>query len=149
MLATAAHSLSPNPPSRPRRLLFLKGYAMRFVIGQTDDQSAEEQLQREIAAYGPMLRLNITESYEGLAWKSHHYLLMVHRYFDADYVVKIDDDVYLRFGAPAAPRWPACLHLPPHPISLGLAGPADRDAPRSGQAGPADACHQPVFGAET
>eukprot|EP00873_Tetraselmis_striata_P008348 jgi/Tetstr1/428612/TSEL_018601.t1 len=86
----------PRDEAEMNRLLFLKGYAMRFVIGQTDDQSAEEQLRREIAAYGPMLRLNITESYEGLAWKSHHYFLMVHRYFDADYVVKIDDDVYLR-----------------------------------------------------
>lgn len=77
----------------------MHGYVMRFVIGQTDNTTAEKRLHEEIRNYGPMLRLDVTESYKNLAWKSHHFFLAVHRYYNADYVVKIDDDVYLRWAA--------------------------------------------------
>jgi len=86
----------PADETEMRRQLSVHGYVMRFVIGQTDNTTAEERLHEEIRNYGPMLRLDVTESYKNLAWKSHHFFLAVHRYYNADYVVKIDDDVYLR-----------------------------------------------------
>jgi hypothetical protein len=72
------------------------GYAMRFVIGQTSNQTLEARLQREIAAHGPMLRLGVEESYVKLSWKSQSFFVTVYEQYDVEYIVKVDDDVYVR-----------------------------------------------------
>lgn len=70
---------------------------MRFVIGQTDNPEAEMSLQEEIEEFGPMLRLPIKDTYTGLPWKTHSFVVTVYRLYNPKFIVKVDDDLYVRW----------------------------------------------------
>eukprot|EP00873_Tetraselmis_striata_P013995 jgi/Tetstr1/434259/TSEL_023366.t1 len=72
------------------------GFVMRFVIGQTDNPEAEMSLQEEIEEFGPMLRLPIKDTYTGLPWKTHSFVVTVYRLYNPKFIVKVDDDLYVR-----------------------------------------------------
>lgn len=47
---------------------------VRFVIGHSTDAAAEAAVAAEEAAHGDFLRLNLTESYDGLPTKTLMFL---------------------------------------------------------------------------
>lgn len=69
---------------------------VRFVIGHSPDAAAESAFAAEEAAHGGMLRLPLVEGYGGLPAKTVAFLRAATRAWDAEYVVKVDDDVYFR-----------------------------------------------------
>lgn len=77
---------------------------VRFVIGHTRDEIKTEELHREIEAHGGFLRLPMLESYSSLTLKTYLYFKMVMFSYEVDYILKIDDDVYLQL-----PRVPAVV----------------------------------------
>lgn len=72
-----------------------KGIVIRFVLGHTKDRDQERKLYEEQLQHQDFLRLPILESYYGLANKTKSYFAAVIAVYDVDWVVKIDDDVYL------------------------------------------------------
>mmetsp|Transcript_24926 Transcript_24926/g.69508 ORF Transcript_24926/g.69508 Transcript_24926/m.69508 type:complete len:433 (+) Transcript_24926:486-1784(+) len=71
------------------------GFVVQFVIGRSKNAKAEGMLQREILEHGPMMRLDVSEDEEG-SWarKIHSFFKTVLDNYDAQYVVKVNDDVY-------------------------------------------------------
>jgi galactosylxylosylprotein 3-beta-galactosyltransferase len=85
------------------------GLAVRFVIGHSDSAAAEAEVALEQAAHGGFLRLPLQEGYSSLANKTLAFFRLAVEQYDAQYIVKADDDVYLRLDrVPAAVRqWAA------------------------------------------
>eukprot|EP00193_Tetraselmis_chui_P021554 CAMPEP_0177784774 /NCGR_PEP_ID=MMETSP0491_2-20121128/19912_1 /TAXON_ID=63592 /ORGANISM="Tetraselmis chuii, Strain PLY429" /LENGTH=407 /DNA_ID=CAMNT_0019305627 /DNA_START=390 /DNA_END=1609 /DNA_ORIENTATION=+ len=73
-----------------------QGIIMRFVVGQTSNAEHELALQQEIEEFGPFLRLPINDTYKTLPWKTHAFVVTAFRLYNPKFVVKVDDDVYLR-----------------------------------------------------
>eukprot|EP01023_Acetabularia_acetabulum_P018383 TRINITY_DN19287_c0_g1_i3.p1 TRINITY_DN19287_c0_g1~~TRINITY_DN19287_c0_g1_i3.p1 ORF type:complete len:269 (+),score=34.41 TRINITY_DN19287_c0_g1_i3:114-920(+) len=73
-----------------------KNYVVRFVIGHIDNQTFEDQIAQENQQYGGFMRIEHTESYTGLPQKTKKFFSMVASLYDADYIIKMDDDVYLK-----------------------------------------------------
>eukprot|EP01026_Neomeris_dumetosa_P069082 TRINITY_DN680_c5_g1_i1.p1 TRINITY_DN680_c5_g1~~TRINITY_DN680_c5_g1_i1.p1 ORF type:complete len:331 (-),score=45.76 TRINITY_DN680_c5_g1_i1:561-1553(-) len=73
------------------------GYVVRFVIGHIDNQVLEDQITQESEKYGGFMRLNHMETYNGLPYKTKAFFSLVASKYNADYIVKMDDDVYLKF----------------------------------------------------
>jgi hypothetical protein len=72
------------------------GIVTKFVIGHSKDLSREQELQKEVEKYDDFMRIPTTESYANLAVKSRVFLEMVMLEYSPDYIIKVDDDVYVR-----------------------------------------------------
>ena len=66
-----------------------------FVCGHDTKVEVESAVRNESAVYGDILRLNCTESYSRLAFKTISSLWLA-SVMDVQFIVKVDDDVYLR-----------------------------------------------------
>ncbi|KAL3152446.1 hypothetical protein ABBQ32_001493 [Trebouxia sp. C0010 RCD-2024] len=69
---------------------------MRFIIGQTLDQAQDADLVAEANQYGGFMRLHLQEQYNSLTNKTVAFLRAVTSHYSPRYIVKADDDVYLR-----------------------------------------------------
>ena len=65
-----------------------------FVCGHDTNVDVESVVRNESAVYGDILRLNYTESYSLLAFKTMSSLWLA-SVMDVRFIVKVDDDVYL------------------------------------------------------
>ncbi|KAK9831532.1 hypothetical protein WJX81_006529 [Elliptochloris bilobata] len=85
------------------------GLALRFVVGHSADAAQEAALAAEEKEHGDFFRLDLQEAYLDLAHKTLAFLRAVTAAFDADFIVKVDDDVYLRIDLIplAARQWAA------------------------------------------
>ncbi|KAK9803488.1 hypothetical protein WJX73_007726 [Symbiochloris irregularis] len=72
------------------------GLVLRFVIGHSNSQEQERALDAEAAEFGGFLRLSLQEGYSSLTDKTLEFLRTASRQYDARYIVKVDDDVFLR-----------------------------------------------------
>lgn len=80
-----------------------KGLVLRFVIGSSPNEGAEREVSEESARYGGFLRLPLQEGYGSLTNKTLTYFRIVTQLYDAEYIIKADDDLYLRVDrVPAA-----------------------------------------------
>jgi galactosylxylosylprotein 3-beta-galactosyltransferase len=99
------------PPSQRAldELQAASGLVVRFVIGHSADAAAEGAVRSEAAAHGGFLRLPLQEGYDSLTNKTLTFLRHVAATYDAAYVIKADDDVYLRLDRvpPAVAQWGA------------------------------------------
>ena len=86
----------------PSFMALLKKHAMvvKFVIGfHADDMGKENaELEKESSKYGDIARLPVTESYGNLVEKSYEYFRWVMRHYNPKYIIKVDDDVYLKLN---------------------------------------------------
>ncbi|PSC68247.1 putative glucan 1,3-alpha-glucosidase [Micractinium conductrix] len=94
----------PGSKQELERLEREHGIVARFVIGQSADPAAEAALAADAAAHADFLRLEgLVEGYAGLPTKTLTFLRAVTQRYDPQYIVKVDDDVYLRLDrVPAA-----------------------------------------------
>ncbi|KAI7840006.1 hypothetical protein COHA_006271 [Chlorella ohadii] len=109
----AALRASWFPGSRQElaRLEHEEGIVARFVIGHSSDPRKEAALAAEAAQHGDMLRLDLVEGYAGLPAKTIAFLRAVTQQWNPQYIVKADDDVYVRLDClPHAARQWAALH---------------------------------------
>ncbi|XP_020241041.1 probable beta-1,3-galactosyltransferase 14 isoform X1 [Asparagus officinalis] len=89
----------PSDPQSLRQLEESTGLAFRFVIGKTGDETKMAELRGEAEEYDDFLMLDdIEESYSNLPAKTISFFRAAYESFDADFYVKLDDDVYLRPG---------------------------------------------------
>ncbi|GBG76833.1 hypothetical protein CBR_g23049 [Chara braunii] len=79
-----------------RKLEKSLGLVIRFVIGTTDDDYQEQQLQKEMDEFGGFLRVSIHDTYADLNQKTLAFFKEAYKHTDAEYYVKADDDIYLR-----------------------------------------------------
>lgn len=86
----------PGSQQELARLEAEQGIVARFVIGHSADTAAEAALAAEEAAHHDFQRLPLTEGYAGLPAKTLLFLRAVTEQYDPQYIVKVDDDVYLR-----------------------------------------------------
>jgi galactosylxylosylprotein 3-beta-galactosyltransferase len=80
------------------------GLVMRFVIGsRKTDVDGEAEIAAEAATYGGFLRLDIEETYLSLTNKTLTFFKTVMQLYNPQYIIKVDDDVYMRVDrVPAA-----------------------------------------------
>lgn len=87
---------------RLRRLEKDKGIAMRFVIGRSANPGPDSEVERAMDAedkeYNDILRLNHVEGQDGLPLKIQMFLSTALSTWDADFYVKVDDDVHVNIG---------------------------------------------------
>ncbi|KAE8671038.1 putative beta-1,3-galactosyltransferase 2 [Hibiscus syriacus] len=83
-----------------RRLEREKGIVMRFVIGHSATAGGvlDKALDKEEAKYKDFLRLNHVEGYHQLSTKTRLYFSTAVSIWDADFYVKVDDDVHVNLG---------------------------------------------------
>lgn len=82
---------------RLRRLEEEKGIVMRFVIGHsaTPGGILDRAIEAEDAQHGDFLRLEHVEGYHELSMKTKIYFATAVSLWDADFYVKVDDDVHV------------------------------------------------------
>ena len=83
-------TLMKNPSNSPSNLVI----HYWFVCGHDTNVDVESAVRNESAVYGDILRLNYTESYSLLAFKTMSSLWLA-SVMDVQFIVKVDDDVYL------------------------------------------------------
>jgi len=71
------------------------GITMQFIIGHSNDAEEERQIAEENEEHSDILRLPIVESYDGLANKTKSFFRAVMEGHSPDWIVKVDDDIYL------------------------------------------------------
>ncbi|KAF7024929.1 hypothetical protein CFC21_037185 [Triticum aestivum] len=86
-----------------RRLEKEKGIVVRFVIGRSGAAeggggAADRALDAEEAEHKDFLRLDHVEGYHELSSKTRIYFATAVATWDADFYVKVDDDVHLNLG---------------------------------------------------
>lgn len=86
----------PQSRSMLQKLEDDHGIVARFVIGHSIDTQQELRLQKEMRDNGDFLQLGISESYLSLATKTLNFFSTVSKLYNARYILKVDDDVYLR-----------------------------------------------------
>lgn len=86
------------PPSQAAldALQASSGVVLRFVVGSTSDSAAAAIIADEETKYGGFMRLPIEEAYLSLTNKTLTFFRQAIATWDVDYVMKVDDDVYLR-----------------------------------------------------
>ena len=87
-----------------RRLEKDRGVVVRFVIGRsaTPGGALDRAVDAEAAATGDFLRLGHVEGYHELSGKTRAYFATAVATWDADFYVKVDDDVHVNLGMLAA-----------------------------------------------
>ena len=77
-----------------------KGAIIRFVIGHSTTPGGllDKAIDTEEAENKDFLRLNHVEGYHELSTKTRLYFSTAVSMWDADFYVKIDDDVHLNLG---------------------------------------------------
>ncbi|KAG5033374.1 hypothetical protein JHK85_017356 [Glycine max] len=85
------------PQGEKRKKLEEKGIIMRFVIGHsaTSGGILDRAIEAEDRKHGDFLRLNHVEGYLELSAKTKTYFATAVNLWDADFYVKVDDDVHL------------------------------------------------------
>ncbi|KAL8205612.1 hypothetical protein R6Q57_009163 [Mikania cordata] len=83
-----------------RKLEEEKGIVMRFVIGHgaTSGGILDRAIEAEDRKHGDFLRLEHVEGYLELSAKTKTYFTTAVALWDADYYVKVDDDVHVNIG---------------------------------------------------
>jgi hypothetical protein len=71
------------------------GMVFRFIIGHSIYKDMEAKLAAEEQQYNDFLRLPMVENYTALPYKARSFLNAVGIIYQADWVVKLDDKVYL------------------------------------------------------
>lgn len=86
------------PPSQAAldALQASSGVVLRFVVGRTSDAAAAAIIDQEEAKHGGFMRLPIEEAYLSLTNKTLTFFRQAIATWDVEYVMKVDDDVYLR-----------------------------------------------------
>ncbi|XP_055836402.1 probable beta-1,3-galactosyltransferase 2, partial [Solanum dulcamara] len=81
-----------------------KGIVMRFVIGHsaTSGGILDRAIEAEEKQHGDFLRLEHVEGYLELSAKTKSYFITAIALWDADFYVKVDDDVHVNIGTLAA-----------------------------------------------
>uniref|UniRef100_A0A453S1K7 Hexosyltransferase n=2 Tax=Triticinae TaxID=1648030 RepID=A0A453S1K7_AEGTS len=81
-----------------------KGIVTRFVIGRSANPGPDSEVERAMDAeekeYNDILRLNHVEGQDGLPLKIQMFLSSALSTWDADFYVKVDDDVHVNIGMP-------------------------------------------------
>lgn len=85
----------PGTMKEKVRLEWEKGIVVRFVVGHSLDPKQEEAMGQEEADHQDFIRIPIIESYYGLTNKTKNFFVTAAALYDADWYVKVDDDVYL------------------------------------------------------
>lgn len=77
-----------------------KGIVIRFVIGRsaTPGGLLERAIEAEEAEHNDFLRLKHVEGYHELSTKTRLYFTTAISIWDAEFYVKVDDDVHLNLG---------------------------------------------------
>lgn len=77
-----------------------KGIVVRFVIGHsaTPGGILDRAIEAEDALHGDFLRLHHIEGYHELSMKTKIYFATAVKKWDADFYVKVDDDVHVNLG---------------------------------------------------
>ncbi|KAL3641522.1 putative beta-1,3-galactosyltransferase 8 [Castilleja foliolosa] len=83
---------------RLRKLEKEKGVVMRFVIGHNGDAAVDRAIDAEEAEHRDFLRLNHIEGYNRLSTKTRLFFSTAVSIWDAEFYVKVDDDVHLNLG---------------------------------------------------
>ncbi|WIA20768.1 hypothetical protein OEZ85_005132 [Tetradesmus obliquus] len=80
---------------------------LRFIIGSSANASDELALQQEEQEHGDFMRLPLQEDYRALPNKTRTFFRAVTQQWDPDWVIKMDDDVYLNTARllDAARQW--------------------------------------------
>ncbi|XP_016461169.1 putative beta-1,3-galactosyltransferase 8 [Nicotiana tabacum] len=83
-----------------RKLEKEKGIVIRFVIGHSATRGGvlDRAIDSEDAQYKDFLRLDHVEGYHELSTKTRLYFSKAVSIWDADFYVKVDDDVHLNLG---------------------------------------------------
>jgi hypothetical protein len=83
-----------------RRLEKEKGVVVRFVIGHsaTPGGALDRAIDVEASATADFLRLDHVEGYHELSAKTRTYFATAVATWDADFYVKVDDDVHVNLG---------------------------------------------------
>ena len=83
-----------------RRMEKEKGIVIRFVIGHsaTPGGVLDKAIDAEDAEHQDFLRLNHVEGYHQLSTKTRLYFSTAISIWDADFYVKVDDDVHVNLG---------------------------------------------------
>ncbi|OWM73967.1 probable beta-1,3-galactosyltransferase 8 [Punica granatum] len=78
-----------------------KGIVIRFVIGHsvTPGGIQDKVIDAEDAKHGDFLRLDHVEGYHKLSTKTRIYFSTAISIWDADFYVKVDDDIHLNLGS--------------------------------------------------
>ncbi|KAK1267584.1 putative beta-1,3-galactosyltransferase 8 [Acorus gramineus] len=87
--------------SKLKRLEKEKGVVIRFVIGHSGTPGGgvlDRGIDAEEAETGDFLRLDHVEGYHELSAKTRVYFTTVVSIWDADFYVKVDDDVHVNLG---------------------------------------------------
>ncbi|GMH38226.1 hypothetical protein BSKO_06110 [Bryopsis sp. KO-2023] len=85
----------PGTKEERDRLEKEKGIVVRFVVGHSADPKQEEVMGEEEKANEDFIRIPLTESYYGLTNKTKNFFTTAAALYDAEWYVKVDDDVYL------------------------------------------------------
>ncbi|KAK9905686.1 hypothetical protein WJX75_004632 [Coccomyxa subellipsoidea] len=82
------------------------GMHLRFAVGEVPEEHREEIAQEE-AKYGSFLRIPLQDHYDTLSYKTMALWKVVEEQYDAQYVLKVDDDNYVRLDrlAIALDQW--------------------------------------------
>ncbi|XP_024393869.1 probable beta-1,3-galactosyltransferase 13 [Physcomitrium patens] len=86
-------------PTTPEELASLEsttGLAFRFVIGHTTEGRKMKALEEEVEKHKDFMLIDIDEKYKKLNLKTLAYFRTAYALYDADFYMKIDDDIYLR-----------------------------------------------------
>ncbi|XP_078444428.1 beta-1,3-galactosyltransferase 7-like [Wolffia australiana] len=81
-----------------------KGIVVRFMIGHSSTSSSklDQAIDSEEAEYKDFLRLDHIEGYHALSAKTQIFFSTAVAMWDAEFYVKVDDDVHLNLGTLAA-----------------------------------------------
>ena len=72
------------------------GVAIRFVIGRSENSTLNVAVAAEARRFGDIMRVPTVENYYNLVYKTMAFFRAALDEFDADYIMKSDDDVYIR-----------------------------------------------------
>lgn len=89
-----------KPGDKLKELEKEKGIVVRFMIGHsaTPGSLLDQSIDEEEAEHNDFLRLNHVEGYHELSSKTRLFFSTVTSMWDADFYVKIDDDIHLNLG---------------------------------------------------
>ncbi|KAI3740948.1 hypothetical protein L2E82_31423 [Cichorium intybus] len=84
-----------------KRLEEEMGIVIRFIIGNSarPGDIFDNSIKEEEKLYGDIMRLDHTEAYLALSAKTKIYFTTAVKTWDADFYVKVDDDVHVNIGA--------------------------------------------------